>query len=618
MDISENNCYYIRVDCFDRRCPKSMSAQGKQLEFWEFPLAQPARSAYEPLDAGRKRARLKRSALKADSEDTTSQALQLSLAGLGLPSSMPAFHHKSKKKTCCVNVSISNLNTLTQSLLQKLEEDLTTKEKKCWPYWNESCQEMSNVLWSHIKIDSADLDSIYSIGSVPSPLAKSWFSTKLSCLPNGKWLRISLPSSTVFQQDYTDSESTCLKSRKIRVYPDPNLHRTWKRWLAATRYCFNQAIECQRKNGFISKYDLRKIVLSNLPDWVSQTPYSCRVQAVYDAKQAFDNSRKNGKRQHEAGKFRSIRDRIQSIKFRQEDYKNGTWFPRETKNLSFKSAEPLPVKDVEYQQKQKDGKSKTRYRLQSWEKETQLVYDKKRWFAVFTVEFTPAKSESQKIIALDPGARTFMTGFDGEKFVEIGSHDIKRIYRLCNHIDKLISGKSQLKGRPNKYQRQKLQRKIDRMFIRVRNLVDEAHKKAAVWLTSVYRVVFLPTFETSQMVAKNGNNQRNINSKTVRQMLGWAHYRFKQTLKFHALKRGCHVVDVTEEYTSKTCTKCGHVHTKLGGSRVFKCPHCRHTMPRDWNGALGIFLKALRDIAGLDGFTDSVTLCPVSDRIVWA
>lgn len=219
---------------------------------------------------------------------------------------------------------------------------------------------------------------------------------------------------------------------------------------------------------------------------------------------------------------------------------------------------------------------------------------------------------------LKKGVRTFLTGFDGERFVEIGKKDVTRIYRLCNHVDKLISSQSKLKGRKRKHQRQKKQRKIDRMLTRIRNLVDEVHKKAAAWLTSEYRLIFLPTFETAQMVAKNGKKKRKINTKTVRQMLGWAHYRFKQTLKFHAKKRGCHVVEVTEEYTSKTCTKCGHVHQKLGGSKVFKCPDCGHTMPRDYNGALGIFLKALRDIAGLDGFADSVTLCPVSSGNVRA
>jgi putative transposase len=211
-------------------------------------------------------------------------------------------------------------------------------------------------------------------------------------------------------------------------------------------------------------------------------------------------------------------------------------------------------------------------------------------------------------IALDPGVRSFLTGFDGEKFVEIGNNDITKIYRLCRFIDRLISQKSRLKGRANKRQRQRTQAKIDSLFIRVRNLIDECHKKVAKWLTTEYRLIFLPTFETSQMVAKNGNKKRKINSKTVRQMLSWSHFRFKQTLKFHGLKRGCTVLDVTEEYTSKTCTKCGRVHSKLGSALKFKCPNCGHTLKRDWNGALGIFLKALRDIAEIE--SSSVTLCP--------
>jgi putative transposase len=89
--------------------------------------------------------------------------------------------------------------------------------------------------------------------------------------------------------------------------------------------------------------------------------------------------------------------------------------------------------------------------------------------------------------------------------------------------------------------------------------------------------------------------KRKIRSKTARAILTWAHYRFKLFLKQAALRRGCAVVDVTEEYTSKTCTRCGHIHTKLGGSKKFKCPVCGHELPRDFNGAFGIMLKALLD-----------------------
>ncbi|NEQ41242.1 MAG: hypothetical protein F6K40_35600, partial [Okeania sp. SIO3I5] len=90
----------------------------------------------------------------------------------------------------------------------------------------------------------------------------------------------------------------------------------------------------------------------------------------------FKASRKSGTQQLDAGKFRSIRDRIQSIKFRVEDFKKGTWLPILTKGLNFQTSELIPSINVEYQQKQKDGTYKVCVREQSWNAETQLVYDK--------------------------------------------------------------------------------------------------------------------------------------------------------------------------------------------------------------------------------------------------
>ena len=331
-----------------------------------------------------------------------------------------------------------------------------------------------------------------------------------------------------------------------------------------------------RKHGFISKYDLRKVILnvgvndrSSLPDWIKKSPYHLKVNAIYDAHAAFKASRQRGTKQQEAGKFRSIRDRVQSIKFRVEDFRKGTWLPMLTKGLNFQTSELIPSYNVEYQQKQKDGTYKVCVREQSWKLQTQLVYDKKRWFAIFPVELKPEISNSQSLIALDPGVRSFLTGFDGEKFIDIGNRDITRVFRLGQHIDKLISTKTTLKGRENKHKRQGLQNKINSLFIRIRNLIDEVHKKVAKWLTTEYRVIFIPTFESSQMVAKSGKKKRKLNSKTVRQMLNWAHYRFKQTLKFHAFKRGATVVDVTEEYTSKTCTLGRSCSSKLKRVKAF-------------------------------------------------
>ncbi len=498
-------------------------------------------------DAGKKRVKSKRSVLQEVKDVTTSQGLQLSL--FDVPLFTPESQVPSNEKTYNVNVIISNLNTLQQKLSQKLAEVLTTKERSFLPYWNELCQEISSVLLSHIKTDSLLLASTSSLGCLPNTLAKSWFSTKLSYLPRKKWLRTSLQSSIVSQQDCTDCENTNLKSLKIRIYPEEKLHQIWKKWLAATKYCFNQAIAYLRKHGKVSKYDLRKLILNNAPDWVKECPYNPKGEAVLDAHKAFIDSLKSGTKQLCAGKFRSWRDAHRAIKFQPENYSNGTWYPAEVKGLEFKASEPLPQADIQYEIKQKDKSFKTHDRVLSWDASTQLVYDKKRWFAVFPVEFIPQTSDKQTMIALDPGVRSFLTGFDGEKFIDIGNRDITKIYRLCRFTDKLISLKTKLVGRKNKHQRLHVQAKIDGLFIRVRNLIDECHKKVAKWLTTEYRVIFLPTFETSQMVAKTGKKKRKINSKTVRQMLRWAHFRFKETLKFQAFKRGCTVLDVTEEYT---------------------------------------------------------------------
>lgn len=44
-----------------------------------------------------------------------------------------------------------------------------------------------------------------------------------------------------------------------------------------------------------------------------------------------------------------------------------------------------------------------------------------------------------KVIALDPGVRTFITGFDGSDFLEFENGDFNKIAKLCSHLDKLKS-----------------------------------------------------------------------------------------------------------------------------------------------------------------------------------
>ena len=79
-------------------------------------------------------------------------------------------------------------------------------------------------------------------------------------------------------------------------------------------------------------------------------------------------------------------------------------------------------------------------------------------------------------------------------------------------------------------------------------------------------------------------------------MLTWSHFQFRQFLLYKIREYlWCQVIVYTEEYTctSKTCGCCGHIHRKLGGSKVFRCPSCAAELDRDINSARNILLRYL-------------------------
>jgi predicted RNA-binding Zn-ribbon protein involved in translation (DUF1610 family) len=84
---------------------------------------------------------------------------------------------------------------------------------------------------------------------------------------------------------------------------------------------------------------------------------------------------------------------------------------------------------------------------------------------------------------------------------------------------------------------------------------------------------------------------RRIRSNTARMMLTWAHYRFRMWLLYTAAKSASKVYVRSEAYTSKTCTKCGHIKDNLGGAKRYKCTSCGLNIDRDAAAARNIFMR---------------------------
>ncbi|NEO66937.1 MAG: helix-turn-helix domain-containing protein, partial [Moorea sp. SIO4G2] len=88
-----------------------------------------------------------------------------------------------------------------------------------------------------------------------------------------------------------DSGNTSQLSKKIRVYPETELKLKWRTWINAARWCYNQAI-ATLKTTKIGKYDLRNKIMSDVPEWVSKTPYSPRESAIFQAFEAHKAAKK--------------------------------------------------------------------------------------------------------------------------------------------------------------------------------------------------------------------------------------------------------------------------------------------------------------------------------------
>ena len=108
-------------------------------------------------------------------------------------------------------------------------------------------------------------------------------------------------------------------------------------------------------------------------------------------------------------------------------------------------------------------------------------------------------------------------------------------------------------------------------------------------------MILLPAFATSEMME---HGRRRIRSKTVRNLLSLAHYRFKLFLRGKAVEAGTIVLDVNEAYTTKTVSWTGEVLENLGGTSMV-VEHDGERMDRDYNGARGIYLRALGNIPAL-------------------
>lgn len=338
--------------------------------------------------------------------------------------------------------------------------------------------------------------------------------------------------------------------------------------MGASRFAYNETVAYLKQPGTKANWKgIKTDLLHGLPEWTNLTPYQIKSIAVKDACLAVRKAKMDFKTTgvFQGVGFRSKKNPNQSLYIPKSAItQNGVYHTilgklRMTENL------PMTFGD------------------------SRLTCESGRWFLCLSyTESAAYSSENQaRVVSLDPGVRTFITYYSETSCGKIGLQAFNRIHSLCRHLDDLYSRISKATGK-RKY---RMRRAANRLKWKIKDLIDEMHHQTAAFLCKNFDVIFLPTFDVSEMVTKA---KRKIRSKTVRNMLSLAHYRFSKFLSHKARETGKIVIETNEAYTSKTVSWTGEV-KKVGGSKYIKSSIDGRVMDRDYNGSRGILLRALVD-----------------------
>lgn len=211
------------------------------------------------------------------------------------------------------------------------------------------------------------------------------------------------------------------------------------------------------------------------------------------------------------------------------------------------------------------------------------------------------------IVAMDPGVYPFQAFYSPTD----GSHgrlldgDADQLIRRCERLDTLQSrvdlhhGNQRVRTPRQRYKtRKRLKRRLARERARLQGWVKAAHYDCAHRLLGDNVLALQPRLQTARLSRRA---TRCIRARTVRQMMSWSHGKFVQRLRYVSARySGCHVLEISEPGTSKTCTHCGFFKADLRvWDKQFRCPQCSIVVDRQLAGARNNFLAAYGKAVGL-------------------
>ena len=367
-----------------------------------------------------------------------------------------------------------------------------------------------------------------------------------------------------------------ITSMKVRLEPNNKQISRLFQCSGTARFIYNWTLARQEenyKNGgkFISDNDLRKEITqlkkTEQYQWLNSISNNVAKQAVKDGCEAY---KKYFKKLADKPKFKSRK-------------KSKPSFYNDTEKIKFSST---------HVQLEKLGKVK----LSEYNRiPTGVKYSNPRvsfsgvhWYISVGIESIQEPVElTGESIGIDIGIKDLAICSNGETYKNINkTKKVKKLEKKMRRLQRKVSNKYLLNKKGGSYVKTSNIVKLEKNIIKLHKSLDNIRTDYRHKITTE-----IVKTKPSRIVMETLNVKGMMKNKHLSKAIAkQGFFEFKTMIQYKAEKYGIEFVEADKWYpSSKTCSACGHVKTKLSLSeREFICERCGTVIDRDKNASINL------------------------------
>ncbi|SFD35879.1 RNA-guided endonuclease InsQ/TnpB family protein [Clostridium uliginosum] len=361
---------------------------------------------------------------------------------------------------------------------------------------------------------------------------------------------------------------------KVRLFPTKEQEQKLWKSVGTARFIYNWTLARQEenyKNGgkFISDNDLRKeitVLKQDKLNWLSGVSNNVAKQAVKDACNAYKKF----------FKVESDKPRFKSRKKAKPSFYN------DTSKLKVKDNAVLIEKIGWITVKKNSIPMNCKYT------NPRISFDGKYWFVAVGIEKEQPKLElTNESIGIDVGIKDLAICSNGMTFKNINkTKKVKKLKKILKRKQRQCSRKYEKNRNGKEYVKTeniaKLEKQVKLLHRRLANIrTNHLHQATNEIVKTKPSRVVMETLNIKGMI-KNKYLSKEITEQCL--------YEFKRQIQYKCEFNGIEFVEADKWYpSSKTCSECGHVKTKLSLSeRTYICEECGFAIDRDYNASINL------------------------------